>query len=312
PGAIDHDRACRTLPALSQGAAVFRISHLAQAMPRVRARLFLRRRRRRAGDLRDPDLRLHRGRRRADYRGDLPAAVLAACGAVGAADPRGDAAAAAPDQGPADRAAISSRRGRRPARARTEAVRAPGETAPQRRGLLVPAILLIGALAVLVGLGTWQLERREWKEALIAELDRKLAAPPADLPARERWQQLNAAIDEFRRVTFPAEFLPGEEALVYTSGSPLRPDVTGPGYWVFSPARLTGGSIVLVNRGFVPEGRQDAKTRSEGQPSGVVDIVGAMRWPEARGTFTPADQPDKNLWFARDPAAMAVAKGWGE
>jgi surfeit locus 1 family protein len=43
----------------------------------------------------------------------------------------------------------------------------------------------------------------------------------------------------------------------------------------------------------------------------VVEVVGAMRWPESRGTFTPNDNPEKNLWFARDPAGMAAAKGWG-
>ena len=188
---------------------------------------------------------------------------------------------------------------------------APAEPTPRRRGLFIPGMVLLGALVVLIGLGTWQLERREWKETLIAELDRKVAAPPVDLPPRERWQQLNAASDEFRRVRFPAEFLPDQEALVYSSGSSLRPDATGPGYWVFSPARLPGVVVVVVNRGFVPEGRQNPKTRAEGRPSGVVDIVGVMRWPEARGTFTPGDQPEKNLWFARDPAAMAAAKGWG-
>ena len=190
-------------------------------------------------------------------------------------------------------------------------MRAPADPAPRRRGLLLPAILLLGAIAVLVALGTWQLERHEWKEKLIAELDSKLSAPPTDVPPRERWPQLNAGADEFRRVRFPVEFLPGEEALVYSSGSSLRPDVTGPGYWVLTPARLTGGSIVVVNRGFVPEGKQDPKTRAEGRPSGVVDIVGVMRWPEARAMFTPNDEPAKNLWFARDPAAMAAAKGWG-
>jgi surfeit locus 1 family protein len=190
-------------------------------------------------------------------------------------------------------------------------VRAPAEPTPRRRGLLIPGILLLGALAVLIALGTWQLERREWKEALIAELDRKLSTPPVDLPPRERWPQLDAAADEFRRVKFAAAFLPDQEALVYTSGSSLRRDVSGPGYWVLSPARLSAGGIVVVNRGFVPEGKQDPKTRAEGQPSGVVEVVGAMRWPEPRGTFTPNDQPDKNLWFARDPAVMAAAKGWG-
>jgi surfeit locus 1 family protein len=189
-------------------------------------------------------------------------------------------------------------------------VTAPAAPKPRRRIVLFAVFILV-ALGVLVALGTWQLERRAWKEALIAELDRKLSAPPADLPARERWPQLNAGTDEFRRVAFPAEFLPGEEALVYTSGSSLRPDVSGPGYWVFAPARLTGGSLVIVNRGFVPEGRQDIKTRAEGRASGVVEIVGVMRWPEQRGPFTPKDEPGKNLWFARDPAAMAAAKNWG-
>jgi surfeit locus 1 family protein len=171
------------------------------------------------------------------------------------------------------------------------------------------AFFVAVALCVLVGLGTWQLERKAWKDALIAELQAKLAAPPTDLPARERWQRLTAATDEFRRVAFPAEFLSGEEALVYSSGSSLRPDVSGPGYFVFAPARLTGGSIVVVNRGFVPEGRQDPKMRPA--PSGVVDIVGVMRWPEQRGQFTPQDEPAKGLWFARDPAAMAAIKKWG-
>lgn len=191
-------------------------------------------------------------------------------------------------------------------------MRAPAEPTPRRRGLLIPGILLLVALAILISLGTWQLERREWKEALIAELEAKLAAPPIDLPARERRPQLNAITDEFRRVKFSAAFLPDQEALVYTSGSSLRADVSGPGYWVLSPARLSDGSMVVGNRGFVPEGKQDPKTRPEGQPSGVIEIVGALRWPEPRGMFTPADQPGKNLWFARDPAAMAATKGWGD
>lgn len=179
------------------------------------------------------------------------------------------------------------------------------------RRVVLPAIVIVGALGVLIALGTWQLERKAWKEDLIAALGSRLSAPPAHLPARERWQRLDAAKDEFTRVEFPATFVPGEEAFVYSSGSGLRPDVKEPGYWVFSPARLSGGSLVVVNRGFVPEGRQDAKTRPDGEPDGVVDIVGVMRWPEPRGTFTPNDEPARSLWFARDPAAMAKAKSWG-
>ena len=187
------------------------------------------------------------------------------------------------------------------------------EQAVRRRrwpGILF-GLFVLAALCVLAGLGTWQLERLHWKQGLIAELDEKLAGKPIDLPPRERWARLTPAADEFRRVAFPAEFLRGEEALVYSSGSSLRPDATGPGYWVFSPARLLGGSVVIVNRGFVPEGKQNPDTRREGNVTGVIGIVGAMRWPETRNPFTPKDEPEKGLWFARDPASMAAAKKWG-
>jgi surfeit locus 1 family protein len=67
--------------------------------------------------------------------------------------------------------------------------------------------------------------------------------------------------------------------------------------------------VVAVNRGFVPEGQQDPKTHMP--PAGRVDLIGALRWPEPRGWFVPNDDPARNLWFARDPLAMARAKGWG-
>jgi surfeit locus 1 family protein len=40
-------------------------------------------------------------------------------------------------------------------------------------------------------------------------------------------------------------------------------------------------------------------------------VTGALRWPEPRGTFTPADDPGRNLWFTRAPTAIAAGKGWG-
>jgi len=43
----------------------------------------------------------------------------------------------------------------------------------------------------------------------------------------------------------------------------------------------------------------------------MFDIVGALRWPEARGVFTPNDDLARNLWFVRDQLAMANEKGWG-
>jgi surfeit locus 1 family protein len=183
-------------------------------------------------------------------------------------------------------------------------------TSGKRRGLLVPGVAALCALVVLLWLGTWQVQRKAWKEALIATVTERFAAPPVRLPLPAEWPRLDPSNDEFRRVGFSAEWLNDQEALVYTTGSSLRADAAGPGYWVFTPARVLGG-IVMVNRGFVPEGRQDPATRPEGQMAGQVDIVGVMRWPETPGLFTPAGDPARNLWFARDPAAMAAAKGLG-
>lgn len=175
-------------------------------------------------------------------------------------------------------------------------------------GLLVPALL---AFAVLIGLGTWQIQRKAWKEGLIAALDAQLAAPPVALPDAAAWPQLDRQRDQFRRVAFSATFDNAEEALVFAAPSTFRPDVSGPGYWVFTPARLADGKIVMVNRGFVPQGRQDAKSRPQGQITGPIEIVGSLRWPEARHWFTPNDEPAKNLWFTADPQAIAAAKRVG-
>jgi surfeit locus 1 family protein len=183
------------------------------------------------------------------------------------------------------------------------------QAAPRLRFFL-SAVVVVAALAILVSLGTWQLDRKAQKEALIALLDSRLAAPPAPLSATGFWPS-DPGEDEFTRVTFPAEFARGEEAFVYTSGSGLRPDVKEPGYWVLSPAHLPDGRTVIVNRGFVPDARRDAATRADGEPKGKVTIVGEIRAPEPRGLFTPKDEPAKNLWFVRDPAAIAAAKGWG-
>jgi surfeit locus 1 family protein len=175
------------------------------------------------------------------------------------------------------------------------------------RGLLIPALL---AFVVLIGLGTWQLQRKTWKEGLIATLDARLAAQPVALSAPATWPSLDREHDEYRRVTFSVDIDNSKEALVFAAPSAFRPDVSGPGYWVFTPGRVAGGAL-MINRGFVPEGRQDPKSRPEGQISGPLRITGTMRWPDSRHWFTPADEPSHNLWFSRDPQGIATAKGLG-
>jgi cytochrome oxidase assembly protein ShyY1 len=181
-----------------------------------------------------------------------------------------------------------------------------------RTGFAIPAAFALLAFVTFIGLGTWQIQRKAWKEGLIETLEQRLSAAPTDLPPHERWAKLDPTDDEFRHVKFSAALLSGSGALVYAGGAALRSDVSGPGYWVFAPARLVSGGTVVVNRGFVPEGRQDEVMRLADQMTGTVDMVGVMRWPQPRGAFSPNDEPGHNLWFVRDPVAIAYAKGWGD
>jgi surfeit locus 1 family protein len=190
---------------------------------------------------------------------------------------------------------------------------APQEPAARKRsrfvswlGLFVPALL---AFAVLIALGTWQIQRKAWKEALIASLTARLDLPAQPLPAAADWGKLDRARDEYRRFQFTATLDNDREALVFAVPSAFRPDVAGPGYWVFTPARRADDGIVMVDRGFVPDARRDPKSRLQGQISQPLEITGVLRWPEERHWFTPEDEPAHNLWFTRDPAGMAAAKG---
>ena len=176
-----------------------------------------------------------------------------------------------------------------------------------RRGLLVPVLFTASAMAVLIGLGTWQLERKAWKEALIATVNARLAAPPGELPRPDQWAHLNPADAEYRRVRFRADFRHDQEALVQATKSAFRDDVSGIGYWVFTPAQASGRQV-LVNRGFVPENRRDPASRPEGLMP-ATEVTGVLRWPEPRNWFTPTDEPARNLFYARDPASIANAKG---
>jgi surfeit locus 1 family protein len=178
-----------------------------------------------------------------------------------------------------------------------------------RQSVLAPSLAAAVALGVLISLGLWQLDRKAWKEELITALQQRLAAMPVALPPSAEWTRLTAAQDEFLRVTMTAQFLHDHEALVYTGGSTLREAGGGQGYWVFTPARVAAGELVMVNRGFVPDSKQEPAARLDGQVGGPISMVGVLRWPEKPGLFTPPGDPAHNIWFARDSAAIAAANG---
>ncbi len=185
----------------------------------------------------------------------------------------------------------------------------------RRRGTSAFALFTLVMVAIFVGLGVWQLQRRAWKHALIAALTARVTAAPVPLPEPSQWPAQTAARDEFRRVTFIATYRRAPDAMVYSAGSAVRGDVSGPGTWAFLPARLPSGASIVVNAGFVPNAMQAREVQDRavaklltGAPA---KLTGYLRFPERPGLFTPAAEPNKRLWFARDHIDMAKQLGWG-
>jgi cytochrome oxidase assembly protein ShyY1 len=190
------------------------------------------------------------------------------------------------------------------------------EAPSRRRGRFGFGLFTLAMLAIFVGLGLWQLQRRVEKHALIAALTERLAEAPVALPPASQWSALAAGKDEFRRVSFTATYTPLPDAMVYSAGSAVRDDVTGPGTWAFLPARLPTGETVVIDTGFVPNTMQDRAVEDRaaarlvtGRP---VTLTGYIRFPETAGLLTPAENPEQRLWFTRDHEAMAHRLGWGK
>jgi surfeit locus 1 family protein len=176
------------------------------------------------------------------------------------------------------------------------------------RSLIGPAIVAASAFAFLVSLGVWQLQRKAWKEGLIETLAQRTTARPIELPAPSTWTGLMPDADEYRRVRLRAQFVEKPNpAFLYTAGSSLRDDVKAPGYFVFEPARLADGRLVVVNRGYLAS--TDARAPARG---GTVDLVGYLRFPESGSIFVSDHDGSGTTWFVRDQRKMAVGMGWGE
>lgn len=176
-----------------------------------------------------------------------------------------------------------------------------GPRSPLLLGVLATVALLV--FAGFLALGTWQVQRLAWKRDLIARVDQRVHAEPAAPPGPAAWPGLSAASDEYRRLRLSGVFLHDRETIVQATTA------LGPGFWVLTPMRTTDGMVVLVNRGFVPPERRDAATRTAGQPSGTVDVVGLLRMTEPHGGFLRENDPAADRWHSRDVQAIADARG---
>jgi surfeit locus 1 family protein len=170
----------------------------------------------------------------------------------------------------------------------------------QRARLVWPTVCALAALAVLIGLGTWQMQRKAWKEGLLDAIAQRVTAAPVSLDtAARRWTDGEDL--EYLRVTARGRYHHDKERLLYA------PEKGGPGFHVFTPLETAAGRYVFVNRGFVPDAQKDPAARAAGQPQGEVEVTGLLRRPAEQGWFVPANDPARNLWFWRDLDGMAAS-----
>lgn len=169
------------------------------------------------------------------------------------------------------------------------------------RRLLWPGLAALAGLALLISLGNWQMQRLAWKDGLIAAIADRAHAEPVPLAAAEERAARGEDV-EYTRVAVAGHFVNDREMHLYALD-----DVHGPGFHVITPLRLGDGSMVLVNRGFVPNDLKDPARRGAGRLSGVVKVTGLLRHPDTQGMFDPPNDAARNIWYWRDIDAMAAA-----
>lgn len=178
---------------------------------------------------------------------------------------------------------------------------APAEPVRFRfRPTLWLTIATVSALAVLIGLGTWQVQRLQWKQGVIADRTARLAEPPVEV--RATFSADGAAV--YRRAGATGRFLHDKEMLIIHQ---IRHGQ--PGFNVITPLRLAGGGHVLVDRGWVSRDRIDPATRPAGQIRGSVALTGVLRVAKKTSRWIPDNEPAKDLWYYPEVEAMAAKAG---
>jgi surfeit locus 1 family protein len=159
-----------------------------------------------------------------------------------------------------------------------------------------PTVFTIPAVLLMLGLGVWQLERLQWKTAIIAERTERTSAAPIPLPGPEA----DVAGLEYDRVQVEGTYLHDKE--IYLGARSLNGNA---GYHLMTPFRLKGGRILFVDRGWIPLDRKKPESRAAGQVPGLVALDAVIRLRGTQNWLVPDNRPDLDFFFFADLPAMA-------
>ena len=165
------------------------------------------------------------------------------------------------------------------------------------RPLFWPTFFAIPALLILLMLGTWQVNRLQWKTALIEEFKARSTAE-AIYPA------FDGGAIEFQRVAIEGRFLHDET--VYLTGRTYEGNA---GFHVVSAFESVRGDTFLVNRGWVSEAYREPETRAFSMSEDVFVLDGIVRLAQRQGSFVPDNEPERGFWFTMKPKEVAAHLG---
>ena len=169
------------------------------------------------------------------------------------------------------------------------------------RPALWPTLVSLSILVLSLGLGIWQMERREWKRDILDRIAANQAAAAITLDELLRGDPLR---HEYGKVKLGGTFLFDKE--FFLAARSLKNTV---GQQVVVPLKTDDGRIVLFDRGWIPQERKDPASRAQGQVAGPVEVVGVVRRNQERRQFAPENVPDKNVWFHVDVPLMRKMAG---
>ncbi|MGN7771357.1 SURF1 family protein [Phyllobacterium sp. 22552] len=166
-------------------------------------------------------------------------------------------------------------------------------------------MLILGSIVffILIALGTWQVERLQWKENLLAEIEQRTHTPPASLTEIESLWAEKHDID-YRPVTVTGQFLHGQERHYFATFAGMS------GFYVYAPLQMIDGRIIFVNRGFVPYDKKEPSSRGS-SIEGPVAVRGLARNPlDAKpSSIVPDNDLKANIYYWKDLPVMAAQSG---
>jgi surfeit locus 1 family protein len=152
-------------------------------------------------------------------------------------------------------------------------------------------------------LGTWQVQRLDWKSKLIAKFEDRLVRDPLPLPPHIDPDAIHDF--DYRRIYATGHFRHDQEMLI---GPRMREGHDG--YMVVTPLERDGdGTTVLVNRGWIAKKFKKQASRPDGLPKGEITVEGLLREPWKKNMFTPDNSPQTNEYYFPDVVQMANLTG---